>query len=104
MKVKKIQAQKAEQSVEEIKASCKSLAIWLSRTEAKIDSSGSEKAKLLCLRDECKERGETLQRLQEISAELEVQHISHNASTLRDLQQRLEAAQKAIWKDWLSRR
>lgn len=102
--MKKIQAQKAEQSVDELRAVSLNLENWLTRIEPRIDGAVNDQSRLRELRDECTDRLESLQRLLEMSAELQVQHVDHNTARLQELKQRMEAAQKRLWKNSLPRR
>jgi len=96
--VKKIQSQKAEQSVMEIRAICEGFEIWLKKAESWAAASGGDEGKKLrSLRDDCLDKGEALARMEEMSNELEVQFVTHNSQQLHHLRQRFSQLENTLW-------
>lgn len=94
--MRKIQAQKAENVVEECTELCETLEKWLSKAGPRLSSANNDQSCLKNLREEMKSKGEQLSKIREMSSELQVQQISHDSKLVKDLTEKFESFREKL--------
>lgn len=95
-KVRKIQAQKAEQIADEYQELCENLEKWINKAEPRLQSANNDQSCLKNLREELKLKWEQLYKIQEMNSEMQVQQIAHNSKLVQILAGKLESMREQL--------
>lgn len=82
--------------VEECSELCEALDKWIVKTEPRLSSANNDQSCLKNLREEIKQKGEQLSKIQEMSSELQVQQTTHDNKFVQSLSDKFEKIREKL--------